>query len=203
MTNLPYLLSELEARWLRLGFRDQRAFDPGLAPTDVRRALSDIVPDPAEEVIEWFSWHNGLRDPEGGLVDAAPSGFSPMSMEAALAARESRLRLADELAQHENSAGGEIDSDYFWPKTWLPIGEMGGPASLVVDVGESQERATVFNVDWGGGDFRAPIAASLSQAVLVWIMTLEDGYYAWSDADGWVYDFAAIPRYLRGSLLVG
>lgn len=209
MTHLPGLLSMLEDTWRQLGFPPEKAYSRGLEPSEVRGGLREITANPCEEVIEWFCWHDGLHDPEGGLMTMAPSYFSPMSLEAALAERAARLMIADDMARQERHPGGLNDPpEFWWEPTWLPIGEMGGPCTLAIDVednsGSGMGIATVYVVDWGGGPgWRAPVAASLYQTVSMWIMTLNAGYYEWSDEKGWLRDFANLPIYLRGSRIIG
>lgn len=198
MNQLPGLLAELDVEWARLGLDVNRFVARGIDEASVRSELTAISPSPCREAVEWFAWHNG---PVAASIQIAPSGFDLLSIHESVAEQLSRRRLAAELAADINDP--EFPTSAFWRDTWLPIGRIGGAAVLAVDLAGDALSAPVYNVDWqdliGSG---RPVAASLAEAVKLWLTVLNGDYYQWIDGE-WQYDFAAVPIAYRASGLVG
>lgn len=197
MTGLPPLLRELEGHWRRLGFPVDDYLLPGLDPAEARAVLREVTEEPNEEVVEWFSWHNGCRYGSRITFRMAPYGDVLLPLTEALTDRVSRLEGAQSAAEDEL-----FPADYYWDDAWLPVTEQSGQRQLTVDCA-ARDGAVVRNVEWSNIDFRTVVAASLSDAVAYWDGLLDAGYYQWSPSERqWECDFASLPLEVRISGLV-
>ena len=170
--------------------------------------LADVGVAAPDEVVEWFTWHNGVV-PGHHKVSFGPCCYRPFSLTEAIAARQTRIDLASGLASAVEGVGSE---HWWWEPTWLPLGEQ-ADTSFVVDVGSSGPNVTVRAVCWEDqagpsairreeqdssegdpylGGFRRVISPSLSERVGVWIRLL-DTYCSWSTQfHAWDYDFERV-----------
>jgi hypothetical protein len=198
MSDLSELLQALDARWWDLGMPVDEILAPGLSETEVRSTLSAVTERPCDEIVEWFTWHNGRLDPRPNLVLAAPSGFALLSVIGALAERSGSQAVAIEAAAMEPEAG--LTPAEHWPSSWLPIGENGSGGLLVAEIGTDPIHAPLRFHDWGG---ESPAGVpSLVAAVQLWLTVLDTGVYAWADGM-WHYDYLALPVDYKRMGLVG
>lgn len=182
------MLERLEQAWADAGVPVAQLLPPGRNPAEVREALSPIVEQVPEDIITWFSWHDG--GPTHAALPMAPSRFLGNSLQRTLELRLELLDEAQEIARSEAAGNLRFDPpEHLWSPSWLPIGYDGGGGSLVVDLVSPDpiRTGTVYSVDWSNGDCRQPRAPSLIDVVEMWLTVLPMGLWRW-DQDEEVWD---------------
>lgn len=209
MSELMGLLQELENRWKEKGSDDYTAMAPGLGAEEVVGTLEAQGLRAPGELIDWYSWHNGVvREKAGaGWVLLAPSGFQQFSLRESLEERESSsaqaTRTASEMAQFLGDEVPEmLEPSYWWEPTWFPIARPAGPDVLVVDVAGMSDSVPVLTIMTDDmDDSRNPRAESLTEWVRL-LLDVPDSYWSWQPSEdrttGWVYDYPVLPVELRG-----
>lgn len=206
MSELATLLSELESRWKQKGSDDYTTMAPGLDRAEVVRTLEAHGLRAPGELVDWFSWHNGVDREKAGSrwVLLAPTAFQQFSLIECLEERESWLQLAPRAAagiaeQYGETAVPEmLEPSFWWEPTWLPIARPAGGDQLVVDLASTSDSVPVLDVEWSDIDeFRRPRAESLTAFVRL-LLAVPDAYWQWLPAEQrWVRDFAEFPMELR------
>lgn len=166
-------LSEFESRLREQGAAViDRLVQPGLPAADVRRALLESCGHAPEELVIWFCWQNGVRDPSapdvperGALIGA----WVPWSLEGAI---DYSTKLQDWLA----SAGG-------WPRSWLPIVRQ-HDRRLTAESASDPVRAPIIRTGLHGEPDRK-VADSLEQLVAAWLRLLDSGVYWDREGETW------------------
>jgi hypothetical protein len=193
MTRLAARLEALEERWIQHGFPVEEFFSPGLAPSDTRILLESAGLPPCDEVVDWFSWHDGALPGTKGWI--GPMGWSAHRLALALRAREERRQSAQEIS----ATDWGLPVDELWPPALLPIADDGGPGALALDLSRGTAETPVHTIYWDDAEYSArPRAASLADAVDLWIELMEEHDYTWdSTRRVWDGDFAGLPIELR------
>lgn len=168
--DLPAALATFEQRLVTSGAGIHRYLLPGIPEAEVRRKLSAIGMEPPQELVEWFAWHNGVRDPlyktsgDGWLLKWAP------------------LSLRDAIADWH---GRDKEEYWEWRSEWLPIA-LSGPATLAVHCAPPQGReATLRCADpWLGlfDEKQVPSFTGFTAVVTWWIEAIDQGWYEYVPA---------------------
>jgi cell wall assembly regulator SMI1 len=129
VTELMTLVRELESRWALKGSDEHEAPALGLDREEVVATLKASGLRAPAEVIDWYSWHNGVAPEEAGSrwVQLAPSGFHQLSLQESLDEREAWTQhAAQSMGDLAGFLGDEapemLEPSYWWEPTWLPIG---------------------------------------------------------------------------------
>jgi cell wall assembly regulator SMI1 len=206
VTELSELLIQWEERWHRQGVPVQDYLAPGADPRHVRDVLIAAGFATPQEVVDWFTWHDGgLVHPD--TFQAAPSPFLPLSLDNALLELQSQREVATKVATFVAGSGlGERESpEFYWDANWFPLGR-GGSTVLAVEAVPDRDTCRVYAVDpWGSGDpdYRDVAAPTLTDAVRTWIDWMDRFDWTWSSEEQrWKFDFAALPMEVRVSRLI-
>jgi len=195
MSDLSIGLVKLEQTWLRLGMPQTEWLASGLPHDETRRLLASEALAAPSEVLEWFAWHDGVREKPLDLHPfLGPSGFEPLSLARAMDERRAML----EIAEYLESTGQVEEEGPQWRLSWLPIGRDIGGRLLAADLTDADPvKVPVRAVDTEDTDFRRVRANSLQEVVEFWLGVLET-YCRWSSAKrDWDYDFATLPLEIR------
>jgi cell wall assembly regulator SMI1 len=143
----------LEARWREDGASWATQLRPGRSPGDVATALNEMGVAAHEQLIDWWSWHDGVS--AGGWI-----GGGAQMLRLDVAREIYREQRAEALAM---SAAEQMDADLFWPWWCVPLFASGGSDFWSVDCSEGPERGYVrFHPFANVADnYGSPIAASL------------------------------------------
>jgi hypothetical protein len=149
---------------------------PGISEAQVRAELAVIGMEPAQELVTWFGWHNGLTTAHPETTgDGCLLRWCPLSLRESIDEWQ-RMPRGPELWQ--------------WKPTWLPIGLFGGPQRLAVDCTPPQARlATVREAVPEFGYFdesQVPSVTGFATVVGWWLEALEQGWYTFvPEANAW------------------
>lgn len=187
MSNLPQLISKLESLWLAYApNRDPRGLAPGLAASTVRATLESAGLPTPEEIVEWFSWQNGLIPGPRSYALLPPSPIDPLSLTQAVERREVGVSWAREVCTVPTL--GMIDDEGIvhpipepdrhasqpedhWGPFWIPLDT---ECRLVVDLGADMSAVPVHSIDWSDPSYGRPVrASSLADVITVWIDVLQ------------------------------
>jgi hypothetical protein len=188
VTELPALLQKWEKQWRLLGSDVDTVLRPGLSAQAVTEQLTASVGPAHEDLVNWFSWHDGSQLESAWI--AAPTGRQILPLQGCLRLRDQMLRI-----KSEPESDVELPR---WDPRWLPLTDNKVGAVYAVDT----VTGSFLSVDWWDADFVSTHADGLSGAVAAWVQALQGGYYEWAE-DHWEYDFAALPASLRTTGLVG
>jgi hypothetical protein len=169
------LLRRLEQKLSEAGVDVGAALAPGLAEDSVRSMLQGRGMEPPEELVSWYTWHNGLTSANPDNGEGRLLLWEPYSLNRAL---------------EEWSRQDRGDAVWQWHPTWLPIARTGGAARMAVDCTPPQgPLATVRLAEPEAGLFDETQIASvtgLHTIVQWWIDALATGAYQFDvDAKGW------------------
>lgn len=191
--NLPELLLELEVRVRDQGAPVADLLAPGLPEEQIRSALAAIGLAAPDEVVQWFSWHNGTvrTQPRHEVVLIL---WRPYSLEEAIQQWLGRERAI---------------AEGWWREEWLPIGDYFNADRLAVHCpNPATKLAVVRNVvpeEGGWDEDEVPSVQSLALVVSWWLDALRRRWVRWDaniggwDNQGW-YDSA--PEEQRRTLIL-
>jgi hypothetical protein len=209
VSELASLLVELESRWKQKGSDDHTSMAPGLNRSEVVSSLEAHGLRAPAELVEWFSWRNGVIGERAGSrwVLLAPTAFQQVSLQQSLDERESWIQdAARTAAEMDREYGAEFpewsDPSFWWESTWLPIARPAGASVLAVDLAGISDSVPVLVVEWSEiDDFRETRAESLTALVQL-LLDVPDVYWQWLPAEQrWEFDFAELPMEFRGKSL--
>ena len=171
----------------------------GLNPTAVRAQLASHGLPAPDEIVAWFTWHNGSLEYATGRPTLQPIGLDAVSLEIGLANRQTSLAVSDDIQRMLKADGvaRQNAADTVWRPGWLPIAETGGGDFLVVDLNSGSDELTTYitSRDWGE-ESTVPVTPSLADLVESWIEVI--GMSTWSsDQERWEFDPKALPARLR------
>jgi cell wall assembly regulator SMI1 len=192
MTDLPTSLARIEALWVRSGVPVPQHFGVGLDRATVVAQLSEAGLPDSEEVVEWFSWHNGDGPVRRAGSPLGPSGWSALSLREALAERVDRLDGAIYAAE---DMGGGTPAAHWWDPSWLPLADNGGGGVLAAELVDGHAGLAIRNVEWDDPEgFRTIQAPSLREVVEIWADVIGGGGWTWAAGlCHWQGDFASLP----------
>lgn len=166
---IEHVLDELEQRLRTAGVPAVERLAPGLPPEVVRQELMSFAGHAPQEVVDWFSWHNGLTSYWGGRAGDGMllASWQPRPLEP--------QRISKYSEGYEN----------IWPPSWHPVFSA-DHFWLTVDCAVEGDRAPVFALNFPHGDLpRSKQAAeSLEEFVCAWIAILDAGL-VWDTGRGW------------------
>jgi hypothetical protein len=190
-SGLSDALSRLEAEWVRLGAPIAGLLRPGLSDDEIDGQTASLGLTVPPELRAWWRWHDGAdRGEQHGFERTiGPGGYAFLPLYEALHQYESEMQIA-------NRVRGE--APVVWGRSWLPFMVNSGPSRLYVDCDRVTpwKASPVRAVTWEWEEPEVDRAASLWQAVELWVWLLDSDYYQWSE-QGWAYDWEAIPIFLR------
>jgi cell wall assembly regulator SMI1 len=201
MSELRAALAELEAAWVRLGCPVQEYYAPGASRDEIVEAVSFITPEPPQELIDWYEWHNGWIE-WSRAIDIAPSGFWPLSLREAREERDTTAWNAIR-ASDDPDPDAALPPDYYWDPNWWPIGWALNGSQLVLDLASKDQTCVVRNVEWEDVDFRKPMAPSLLEVVRFFLEVVDLGILTWVEESRikWNLDFALVPVEMRRRMI--
>ncbi len=146
MNELRQALDNLIAVMLEKGMPHQDWLLPGLHPDEVRGTLTQAGYPITEEIVTWFSWHNGASrnpDPNVYLHGAFLGGFL-LSLDEAIAEARDNYELSRSLARDD---GLRDLAEIPWDSGWMPIldNEMAG---IAVDLSTDPVVCPVIDHRW-------------------------------------------------------
>jgi hypothetical protein len=196
MTELAALLRELEQTWKRKGFDHGSRFVLGLEPDEVAYQLAaEGLPAPSE-VVDWFSWHNGVLgfpNPLNSSVALVPCRFEPGNLAGCLGeafGRRYSLSFAEKHARDNQEAGekGQLtEPDFWWKPDWVPL--MFANADVIaVDLSIGSDTVHVLAVGYDTGNHWIPVTESLADFVGSLLSAPEESWHYSATENRWVVD---------------
>lgn len=149
---------------------------PGLSATDAQERATAVGMRLPQEVLTWFSWHDGVeiaeRPPEHML-----GPFQLSSLDEAIGGHRWRREQAVVV-------GPEFE-EHVWSRRWLPIAVQVTSRTLAVDIsGPVDAPAPVYLVD--AQDFeesREPKCASMKAMIGLWTDAVAQGLWRWDHVE--------------------
>lgn len=196
MSELPALLAVLEQLWRELDVINVERLAPGLEPGETRRELAARDLPAPQEVVDWFSWHNGTVQDGVGPEIADPGGFALISLDRSLSARGDRLEAAAQLAEETGGAPELATVDAWWEHNWLPLT---GEHPLTAELTDASDgKVPVRVVFWDDlVNSRKVRASSLAEVVSLWIQALRDHWRFNEETSRWGVARDELPVELR------
>lgn len=165
------------------------ALAPGIPEEDVRADLDSLGMEPAQELVEWFAWHNGIASSSSLSVANGPGWplgrttagtgslglWWPLSLEESIAEWRAKDRGAE---------------PWQWDPRWLPIGIASARDTLAVRCDPPQgPSATVRNAAVDAGLFNEdemPSVTGFATVVTWWTESIYHGWWRFDQAhDNW------------------
>jgi cell wall assembly regulator SMI1 len=175
------LLAEFEAEWVRQGAPVATIAAPGTDPERVRRTLGDLDLPPADDVVTWFSWHDGT---------------TMLGWDQCIGTGGLLLRSLHDMAEHcrmvrtvdaDIAAAEGIEPGFYWRPTWFPVATAAGGAALAIDCAEALAGLpAVYTVAREHDDApqMTPVAADLTVVITLWLDLLRRHAVFWSAERG-------------------
>lgn len=166
--------------------------DPAAAVAAVLPGL--VLPD---ELVAWWSWHDGMTPPVGYAPALGPS-LRFFSLQRALKEWRECCEMAQVVAEPP-----EMPAEFFWPVSFMPV--MGNErVMLSVDLSPRAPRAGVIYKESDVMAHHSPvIAGGLAEVVSWWTRLLTLGATTWqslsSGSGYWVTDRSRVPDDLLGN----
>ena len=165
-TGLREMLPEFEQRLRTQGAPVLDLLAPGLDADEVTATLEASFGTAPAELVEWFSWHNGL-------AASPPTPFNPY--ERVLIGRWRQYSLSEAVHYVKEGvqwAGGPTDGS-----AWLPLvaglqGQGQGQGMLIASWHRPEQVAVVRSA-WGDFPTGPPLAHSVAGLVAAWLSVLE------------------------------
>ncbi|TAK71308.1 MAG: hypothetical protein EPO13_00280 [Actinomycetota bacterium] len=202
MSALRAALDEWSGLWTGLGSPPpETLMRPGLSIEEIRARLSESSLAPCDDVVDWFSWHDGSALSTWRLPGSALVG---VSLAEALRRRERQWAVSSDLASDGmfDDSGG-VESLY--RRQWLPLARpVGSGGDLVVVLDRQVAHPAVKRLDWADGYGPVhDIAGSLADVVGHWIRVLRTGLVRFSaETNRWERDTGGLPADLHNSDLI-
>jgi hypothetical protein len=174
------LLNEYEEEIRRLSPSVADSWSAGVPPDEVRGSLAAGGATPDEELVTWWSWHDGYTP-----------GVPRRLRNAQCSLKEALTLFGDDFLALD-PAGGDPD------EKWLPVARLGGrsPIAVAVDANKD-EQLRVRSMDEESGLTTSPDAQVISLCTLVamWLTAIQSGWEVYDAAlGGWVIpDYGAYP----------
>jgi hypothetical protein len=152
------LLKQYESKIRKAGVRTKDVLLPGLSERQIRRQFDEIGLEPPEELLVWWSWHNGINQ---RYTTATRFNFLPL--EAAIATYHSDPHGTDE---------------YSWNPQWIRVADYA--AGIAVKCEERPGPPLVRYVSaWTSGtqdDETEQQVESLCTPVSWWLLAIDEGW---------------------------
>lgn len=193
-------LGELEGQWRRLGAPVASQAAPGLSLEQIEAAVGPVGVHLPGELVVWWQWHNGVRSPGShGFTESmiGTAAWDLLSLDDAVGAYRREPR-------SPQYPGDPIAREFYWRDTWFPFAACGADL-LFVDTAAARADGTVpvrCKLNFGWEDWDVEQAASLADAVAMWVRALREGYYWWDpQAEDWKDRVADLPPEMRNHLI--
>lgn len=184
-------LRELERLWAEHGVPVAANLAPGRRADEVSRVLGGLGLSASEELITWFTWHDGRAV---NVADIGPV-LVLLSLDEAVSRRQDELDLAEELA---DDIDGPYEPPERWDPAWLPLTNFvhGGSFAATCDQPDALSSAVWrYEHEIPPG---TPVAASISGMVDGWCELLAGGYWRWDSVNStWDTSTPDPPSHLR------
>ena len=170
------LLDRFEDRVRATGAGVTGLLAPGIPEAQVRAELAEIGMEPAQELVTWFGWHNGLTT------------ATPKSLGDGCLIRWCPLSLRESIEEWQRQDRGT--EPWQWKPTWLPVGLFGGPQRLAVDCTPPQAHQATIRMTSPEAmlfdESEVPSVIGFATVVGWWLEAIEQGwYYFVPEADAW------------------
>lgn len=191
-------LARLETAWTLAGDREtSRLLAPGISPQEMGAATAHLQLELHEDVIAWFSWHNGeAAFPRPAVM--GPALMVATSIELAVEMYGVHLGYAREGAEW---SGGSL-AEAGWDPHWFPVfKDLAGTVCAVdcsVEEGQAAPVRMVFKADEDPSHIDAP---GLLWVVERWIWAIESGVSRYINGQ-WETDRSRVPDDLDASCLL-
>lgn len=152
---------------------------PGLPEPEIRERLTEAGFTATQEIIDWFNWCNGVTPARGRGWPIAPGGLIPVSLEESICELIPEGRYdAGEAAKWGAHTEEQENPEYWWPRTWLPIGFFDATKFVADTSSPDGVHCPLAEVTYSE---KVPMASSISIAVQYWIDALNAGCVKWVD----------------------
>ena len=172
-TELRALLDELEQRLDAFGAPIAGAFRPGAAPERVRELLAAEGVPPHEDLVTWWSWHDGVE------IGASPVKHGPgiwYRAENTVIGPWHVLSLADmvRIRRWYRETYDEAGLGHLLPASWAPVLTTDGAGELCADAAAGG-RAPLHILGEGYVEPPPPQFASLAELVELVLAVFDEG----------------------------
>lgn len=181
MSELLDACAALRDRWSEHGLPLIGHLRPPTSTEELQRALAELGITPASDLLEWWSWHDGVDE-------GIDPGFGPSPL-------FSVKQAVDELHRCRGVAGDAATEDrppsYWWHPQWFPISRNGSGGEVTVDCANAGPHGSdILMVYFSDDDFWVPKAHGLVELVTWWIKAWDVGVYTYEPATGtWGYHY--------------
>jgi hypothetical protein len=193
---LRTLLDEYQCELVKRGVPVDRWLAPGTSPERIRTALSEVGLAANDEVVTWFSWHDGVaEDVEFRVAAHAMPNFVAAPLSYAI------QRYRDSVLEFELPYGTDVPWDYFMfgaGEGWLRL--IDDNRGCAIDCSGTREQGRPPIIRSATESFGMPgnekffQAVSLCTLVTWWLESLRTGGFHWnSGAQQWDIDDSALP----------
>ena len=169
--------------------------NPGLAPDQIRSMLAEIDITASDELVTWFSWHNGRHYPEDVWAPELHPFFRAVTLEGSIAAYESSVAFQKRVG---------TEGVYNWKKGWVGISDA-SVGFMVSSTGDSPDAPSIVQFcdeeNYAGERGTLPWMITLCPLVTWWIEALRNGA-ATENGGGWTYDASKLTPLQRSSRLI-
>ena len=174
---LAELLRAYDFELSKRSFPVTDAFMPGLSRSEIQDALEAEGLTPPEELLVWWSWHNGVR------LDVSTGWRRPqMSLGRALG-----MRAEDDLGLEPHQ----------WDPAYIRVAGEGTKSSIAVSCSPVSPPPLVRAAapEFGGtqGATNGRQVISLCTPVTWWLLALAKGWSIYDPSDGWEVDDEQVP----------
>lgn len=179
MTRLTALLPALKEHWARTQPEILGGLQPGLSAEEITAKLAEVSVQPTAEVLEWWGWHNGIVEPPGVFFRITGSVLEFLPLDVALGLYRDSVSVSQMLL--ENGVGTA------WPPQQFPWLAYGDGSMLALDLADPNAPDTPVYALWEDMERipdDSPIAASMTDAVQIWLEMFDSGAWGFNASSG-------------------
>jgi cell wall assembly regulator SMI1 len=165
MSELENAYRALLAAHERIGSPVPKYMRPGRPAAQVRSALASLELDPASDLVEYFTLHDGLNQdrwmaehPELADISLFPF-YETLGLDEALGRYGIHRQVSVSLNGPEQRVGRDLREMAYWARTWFPL--FHGEYSLAADCRGGAD-SVVWGQDFHPGDPTAPLFESIA-----------------------------------------
>ncbi len=187
MNELRHALNRLESVMLERGMPHLDWLLPGLPPEESRDRLIQAGYPVTEEILTWFSWHNGAVDSNDvkGVNGrgAMGEGLQLLTLEQAIAEARVNEEVVDFNDMDDNPRIAQEYVDRPWVTRWLPILSRGNGTFVTADLATDPLVSPAIATDFEGRRIDFPQLPSLTALVTAYSDALS-GHGVWKPREG-------------------
>ena len=186
-TVLADLLVEYEAELTRAAPEVIDLLRPGLPANEIRSMLAEIGVVPSDDVIAWFSWHDGRYFPTDRWAPALHPFVYPTDLAGSIALYKSLSPLSETV--------------WSWKEGWLMLSN--GLVGLMISSDQATDSPSLVQFcdedNFPGTKGTRPRSVTLCPLVTMWIKYIRSGAVAWRGG-AWSLDISKSDPLLRSGL---